>query len=54
MFKNLKRKLTPVILPIILIIIWYLITDGLGIISAYILPGPADVIYAASTVIVNG
>ena len=54
MFKNLKRKLTPIILPIILIIIWYLITDGLGIISAYILPGPADVIYAASTVIVNG
>ena len=54
MFKNLKRKLTPVILPIILIIIWYLLTDGLGIISAYILPGPADVIYAASSVIVNG
>ena len=54
MFDNYKNKFVPLILPIILILFWYLITDGLGLFSAYILPGPVEVINSAIVVINNG
>ena len=44
MFDNYNNRFVPIILPIILIFFWYLITNGLGLFSSYILPGPIDVI----------
>ena len=54
MFDNYKNKFVPLIVPIILILFWYLITDGLELFSSYILPSPVDVVYSAWTVIENG
>ena len=54
MFDNYKNKFIPVIIPIILILFWYLITNGLGLFSSYILPGPLDVVNSAWVVIENG
>ena len=54
MFNNYNNKFVPIILPIILIFIWYLLTNGLGLFSSYILPGPIDVVKSAVVVIQNG
>ena len=54
MFDNYKNKFVPLIVPIILILFWYLITDGLELFSSYILPSPVDVVYSAWNVIENG
>ena len=54
MLDNYKNKFIPLILPIILIFIWYLLTNGLGLFSSYILPGPLDVVNSAWVVIENG
>ena len=54
MFDNYNNRFVPIILPIILIFFWYLITNGLGLFSSYILPGPIDVINSAWVVIQNG
>ncbi len=54
MFDNYKNKFIPLILPVILILFWYLITNALGLFKSYILPGPLDVIYSALVVIENG
>ena len=54
MFDNYKNKFVPLLLPVILIFIWYLITNCFGLFSSYILPGPLDVINSAWVVIENG
>ena len=42
-----KRKILPFILPIIILVIWYIITSGLHLVKPYILPSPIDVCYSA-------
>ncbi len=54
MFDNYKNKFIPLILPICIIIFWYLITEGLGIVDLYKLPGPITVCQAAWILILNG
>ena len=54
MLDNYKNKFLPFIVPIILILFWFLITDGMELITPYKLPGPLDVIYSAWVVIENG
>ena len=54
MFDNYKNKFVPLILPICIIIFWYLITEGWGIVNPYILPGPITVCQSAWELILNG
>ncbi len=54
MFDNYKNKFIPLILPICIIIFWYLITEGLGIVDPYKLPGPITVCQTAWILILNG
>lgn len=54
MFENYKNKFIPLILPICIIIFWYLITEGLSMVSPYILPGPITVCESAWKLILNG
>ena len=49
-----KSKLIPLILPICIIIFWYLITEGLGIVDPYRLPSPGVVWESAVRLILNG
>ena len=49
-----KKKFIPLILPICILILWYLLTEGLGIINPYILPGPITVCQSAWELIMNG
>ena len=49
-----KRKILPFILPIGIIIFWYLITGGLHLVRPYILPSPVDVLYSAINIIESG
>ncbi len=51
---NIKKKILPFILPIIIIIVWYIFTEGLGLIPYYILPSPVNVFNAAFQLIANG
>ncbi|MGN0094069.1 MAG: ABC transporter permease [Methanobrevibacter sp.] len=51
---SLKKKLLPCILPIIVLIVWYLITDGFGLVPSFKLPSPVDVCHSAYTIIMNG
>ena len=51
---NIDRRVLPFILPILLIIVWYLITDGLNLVPYYILPSPLDVCNAALKLEANG
>jgi NitT/TauT family transport system permease protein len=51
---DIKKELLPFILPAILLIIWYLLTDGLHLIPYYILPSPLNVFTAAWTLLSNG
>ena len=37
----------PFILPIVILVIWYIITSGLHLVKPYILPSPIDVCYSA-------
>ena len=53
-YVEIKKELLPFILPAILLIIWYLLTDGLHLIPYYILPSPLNVFTAAWTLISNG
>ena len=54
MLDNYRNKFIPLILPICIIIVWYLITEGLGIVNPYILPGPIAVCQSAWELIMNG
>ena len=53
-YVEIKKKLLPFILPAIILIVWYLLTDGLHLIPYYILPSPLNVFTAAWTLISNG
>ena len=53
-YVEIKKELLPFILPAILLIIWYLLTDGLHLIPYYILPSPLNVFTAAWTLLSNG
>jgi NitT/TauT family transport system permease protein len=46
--------LISLILPIVIIIFWYLITEGLHLVNPYILPGPIEVCTSAWDLIVSG
>ena len=54
MLDNYRSKFIPLILPICIIIFWYLITEGLGLVNPYILPGPITVCQSAWELILNG
>ena len=54
MFDNYKNKFIPLILPILIILFWYFITDGIELFSSFILPSPVDVVNSAWVVIQNG
>lgn len=49
-----KNKFTPVILPILIIIVWYLITAVFNLVDPYILPSPVDVCLSAWDLILSG
>lgn len=51
---NKKKIIIPILLPVIVLIFWYAITDGLGLITPYVLPGPIEVCQSAFTAIING
>ena len=54
MYENYKSKLISLILPIVIIIFWYLITEGFHIVNPYILPGPIEVCNSAWDLILSG
>ncbi|PWB87106.1 putative aliphatic sulfonates transport permease protein SsuC [Methanobrevibacter woesei] len=49
-----KNKFTPVILPIFIIIVWYLITAVFNLVDPYILPSPVEVCFSAWNLIISG
>lgn len=49
-----KNKFTPVILPIVIIIVWYIITSVLHLVTPYTLPSPVDVCISAWEIILSG
>ena len=49
-----KKILIPLILPVIIIIVWYILTNFLGIIPTTRLPGPIEVYQSACKNILNG
>lgn len=49
-----KKILLPLILPVILIIIWYILIDVMGVVSTNILPGPVEVCQSAYKIILSG
>ncbi|MBR0371962.1 MAG: ABC transporter permease [Methanobrevibacter sp.] len=49
-----RRKILPFILPIAIIIFWYLITGGLHLVEPYVLPSPIDVLNSAINIIESG
>ena len=49
-----KRKILPFILPVAIIIFWYIITGGLHLVRPYVLPSPVDVFYSAIDIIESG
>lgn len=49
-----KNKFTPVILPIVIIVIWYIITSVLHLVTPYTLPSPVDVCLSAWDIILSG
>ena len=53
MLDNYRNKFIPLILPICIIIVWYLITEGLGMVNPYILPGPITVCQSAWSLILS-
>ncbi|WP_409200851.1 ABC transporter permease [Methanobrevibacter sp. DSM 116169] len=48
------RKLYPLILPIIIIFIWFMVTSVLKLVTPYVLPSPVDVCLSAIEVISSG
>ncbi|WP_067148968.1 ABC transporter permease [Methanobrevibacter olleyae] len=50
----MNKRVLPFILPILIIIVWYIITEGLSLIPYYILPSPLDVFDATFRLIANG
>ena len=54
MYENYKRKAISLILPIVIIIFWYVITEGVHLVNPYILPGPIEVCTSAWDLIISG
>ena len=52
-FRN-ENKIEMIILPIILIIIWYLICDLFQLVPNYMFPGPTDVVTSFVKLVVSG
>ena len=53
-YVDIKKELLPFIVPAIILIVWYILTDGLHLIPYYILPSPLNVFDAAWALISNG
>ena len=53
MYKR-QDKFTPIILPILIIIIWYIITSVLELVNPYFLPSPGSVCNSAWNIIQSG
>ncbi len=53
-YLNFKKYGLPLILPLIVLFVWYLITDGLALLPNYILPSPVSVCQSAYTICING
>ncbi|MBX7076703.1 MAG: ABC transporter permease [Methanobacteriaceae archaeon] len=51
---NTKKIVMPIILPIAILIVWFIITDVLGLITSYTLPGPIEVCQSAYTIFFDG
>lgn len=49
-----KRKFLPLIMPIAILIFWYIITDGISLVKPYVLPSPVAVLYSAISIIQSG
>lgn len=49
-----KRKILPFILPVAIIIFWYIITGGLHLVKSYVLPSPVDVLYSTINILQSG
>ena len=49
-----KRKILPFILPVAIIIVWYIITDGLHLVKPIILPSPVGVLNSAINILQSG
>ena len=49
-----KRKILPFILPVAIIIVWYIITDGLHLVKPFILPSPVGVLNSAINILQSG
>ena len=51
---RLFNKFDKLILPIILIILWYIICDVLILVPSYMFPGPVEVVNAFIKLLVSG
>ena len=51
---KLYNKLDVLILPVILIIIWYIICDLLMLIPSYMFPGPVEVVNSFINLLLSG
>ena len=51
---KLYDKLDVLVLPVILIIIWYIICDLLMLIPSYMFPGPIEVVNSFINLLVSG
>lgn len=51
---NFKKYVLPLILPILVLIVWFSITDVMGLLPNYILPSPISVCQSAYLKIANG
>ncbi|MDD3985293.1 MAG: ABC transporter permease [Methanobacterium sp.] len=50
----MRKTLTSLIVPIIIIIVWALLTTYTGIIPSYLIPSPHDVFIAFEKLLING
>ncbi len=50
----MNKKIIPLILPIIIIIIWYLVTMVFDLVPYYVLPSPLNVISSGYQLIISG
>ena len=51
---SLKKKLLPLVFPILIILVWFLITEVFVVWPKFIMPSPIDVCSAGWTLITNG
>ena len=51
---NVNKKMLPLILPVIILIVWYIVTVVFNLIPSYVLPSPVDVCHSAYSIIMDG